>query len=132
MMKFRKNQKGFTLIEALIVVIIVAILAALGIARFLGTREATALATCQSHQSTLNAALKKFDLEHPTTPFSNATGQWATVWADAGSPACPDHGTVATHSATGYYYPAEDTVGSNTEWITQCDNATHNLVTAGT
>jgi len=91
MKKFSKKEKGFTLIEALIVVIIVAILAALGVARFLGVREATAQATCQSHLSTLNAAIKKWVLEHPTTPF-DPNVDFEAVVSDAGNPECPSGG----------------------------------------
>jgi prepilin-type N-terminal cleavage/methylation domain-containing protein len=88
-MKIRKNQKGFTLIEALIVVIIVAILATLGIARFLGVREATASATCQAHLSSINAAIKMFTLKYPSATLLIP----ATILTDAGDPKCPNGGT---------------------------------------
>jgi type IV pilus assembly protein PilA len=118
---FRKNQKGFTLIEALIVVIIVAILAVLGIARFLGVREATAKATCFSHQSTLNAAVKKWQLDYPTATFSTADTVAMTAdnakdaYADAGSPTCPSGGV--------YQYEKKSvTIGSvtHTEYVSNC------------
>ncbi len=108
MKRFRKNQKGFTLIEALIVVIIVAILAALGIARFLGVREATAQSTCYSHLSTLNASMKKFDLEHPGAPFDGS--QDADVLADAGNPYCPSGGAYSSVQ-----------IGTSTEYQFECD-----------
>jgi len=101
----RRNQKGFTLIEALIVVIIVAILAVLGISRFLGVREATAQATCQSHLSTLNSAFKKWQLDNPTGTFveGDVTVAGSTAeeaWIDAGSPTCPSAG-VYSYAVTG-------------------------------
>ena len=124
MMKFRKNQKGFTLIEALIVVIIVAILAALGIARFLGVREKTAQATCFSHQSSLNASYKKWTLDHPGEIFSAAAtealpgvaGSNANeAYIDAGSPTCPNGGI--------YGYVRQAIVGVGAEYTSICNTA---------
>lgn len=124
MKKFRKNEKGFTLIEALIVVIIIAILAALGIARFLGVREATAEATCISHLSTLNAAIKKWQLENPTlvgtTDLTSAdvaadTAAAGDIYTDAGRPTCPSGGIYGFAAAAG---------GAD-EYIATCDQPGH-------
>ena len=125
MKKFSKKEKGFTLIEALIVVIIVAILAALGVARFVGTREAAAKSTCASHLSTLNAAIKKYDLEHPNEPFNGT--QWEDVWVDAGRPECSTglSKNLEGKESGGYYYelikgPDEDNTNDD-EYQAKCD-----------
>lgn len=76
----------------------------------------------------LNSALKKYDLQHPTALFSNAGTTWAdAVCQDAGFPVCSDPPTDGIHSATGYYYPIQQTVNGKVEWIARCDNEAHNL-----
>jgi type IV pilus assembly protein PilA len=132
---FRKNQKGFTLIEALIVVIIVAILAVLGIARFLGVREATAQATCWSHLSALNASYKKWTLDHPNTVFGTTSpvemttvGTGLVAFVDAGSPKCPSGGVYK-------YIQVTDALG-HVEYIADCTAGTsfggHDNIGGGT
>jgi prepilin-type N-terminal cleavage/methylation domain-containing protein len=118
MKMIRRNQKGFTLIEALIVVIIVAILAVLGISRFLGVREATATATCQSHLSTLNSAVKKWELTNNATFDDTVPANITAVKLDAGNPTCPTTGA----DTYGFTPSDSDGDGINDEFVATCTN----------
>jgi prepilin-type N-terminal cleavage/methylation domain-containing protein len=57
MFKLKKKQKGFTLVELLIVVVILGILASAAIPRFLTTREEAQFRACQANLATINSAL---------------------------------------------------------------------------
>ena len=77
--KFHKNRKGFTLIELMIVVVIIGILAALAIPRFMR-------ATTKSKQSEAKNILKQiYTMEHAYRQENNV--YWFTGnAANAGSP----------------------------------------------
>jgi len=118
---FNRKKKGFTIVEALIIVIIVAVLATIGIARFMGSREAAVKSTCQSQQSRLNVSFRKWQIDNPdgtftaTADMSQGTQADHDIWVDAGSPTCPDGGTYS-------FVPA-----GATEYKAQCSIADHKL-----
>lgn len=136
----RLNNSGFTLIEMLVVVVIIATLAAMIVPRFAGrTEEAKASAAAADIEANLASALDLYELDngsYPTTeqglsalrvepttpplprkwkgPYLKKRGALSDPWGQAYVYACPSaHGTDYDLSSTG-----PDGVGGTTDDIT--------------
>ena len=98
---FKKDQKGFTLIEVMLVVIIIGIIAVIALPRLLVTRDQAADASCKSNLQALRTANEQYKWD---------TGAYG---AGGGVPALITT-LSAVHAGTGVsYLPANSTVSGD-------------------
>jgi len=95
MLKFKKNQKGFTLVEVLLVVVILGILAAVALPRFLTTRDESQRRTCQSNLSAMNAAIEEYQFMNGNWPANLDAVTSDTSRFPDGPPVCPKNGVYS-------------------------------------
>ncbi len=94
----RKNTRGFTLVEILIVVIILGILAAIVIPQFTNASQDARLSSLQSLTQTLRSQIELFKLQHGDT-LPNLIG--GTPVATSTTTHWNDMTTVTTYPAVG-------------------------------
>ena len=58
--KIKKNNKGFTLVELVVVIAILGILAAIAVPRFTGSRKKAAVAAHNANVRTLESAANRY------------------------------------------------------------------------
>ena len=99
----KKNEKGFTLVEALIVVVIIGVIAAVAIPKFLDARESANTEVCRSNLATLNTLISEWETKNSATISGD---DFDAILADAakfpdGPPTCPTNGGSYTLGANG-------------------------------
>jgi len=105
-MKNHTNQKGFSLIELLVVVAIILIIAAIAIPNLLQARVAANQASAVSSVRTINTAMVMYISNYPTDGFAstlNALGGTSCAPPDSTS-ACLIDTQLASGTKTGYTF----------------------------
>ncbi len=89
-----RNNKGFTLVEIMIVVAILGIIIAIAIPTFFRARELSRVRACQENQHKLEGAKQQWAME--TNAPATSTPEWSDLVGSAlylrRSPACPASG----------------------------------------
>jgi general secretion pathway protein G len=70
----RKNTTGFTIVELLIVIVVIAILAAIGIVAYTGVQQRARNAIRSQDIASIQKALELFRVQHGRYPYAEAPG----------------------------------------------------------
>ena len=63
-----RNKKGFTLIELIVVIVIIGILAAIAVPRFMGAQDRARIGACESDMNSFRQALGLYEIDHSDFP----------------------------------------------------------------
>jgi general secretion pathway protein G len=94
-LRARWGQKGFTLVEIMIVVLIIGILLAIAIPNFVKARETSRTKSCIANLKQIEAAKEQWcmDTRAASTATPNATDLFGSTAYVKNTPVCPSGGT---------------------------------------
>ena len=96
----KKQKKGFTLVEIMIVVAIIGLLAAIAIPSFINARTKTQTNSCMNNLRLIDGAIQQYALDHTNAVPADMGALVGTGAYIKDTPACPGGGTYTLGSLT--------------------------------
>ena len=112
-----RNQRGFTLIELMIVILIVAILVAIAVPVFLSARTNAQKRTCQANLRTIDGAINTYNAQYDYYPGPSTVAAAMVPSMIKKNPSCPTSNTayalIGGDTATQQYVSCPTTVAGH-------------------
>jgi len=106
-MSMKRDQRGFTLMELMIVIVIIGVLAAIGVPAYNSYVDKAKAATCQANRRTLDTAVGLYYAEHGEYPTVDTGGTGSTLQSaleeyldNANEMTCPKDGTYTLNKTS--------------------------------
>mgnify|MGYP001613309122 CR=1 FL=1 len=104
----KSSQKGFTLIELMVVIVIIGILVAIALPNFIGAQDRAKLSSVKSNMHTIQTMLETYRVDwggvYPGNVVqlsTEATGAGKTYWKDFANPFSGTSGTGVSYTDEG-------------------------------